>query len=429
MRLSGRIAAAAEVLADMESRHRPAADALRDWGMSHRFAGAGDRSAIGNLVYDALRRRLSIGWRMGGDTAWHLAVGAAVFEWGEDPRSLNAQFAEDRHAPEAISDDLAAAMEVADLASAPDHVRAEVPEWIAPQFQAAFGEGWVEEGEALATRPPLDVRVNTLKGNRDKAARQLARLGVEPTRLSPVGLRIPPIDGPRRHPNVQTEEAFQRGRIEVQDEGSQLCALLAGAGPGEQVLDFCAGAGGKTLALAARMENRGQVFAFDADRNRLAPIFERLKRAGARNVQVRSPAAGGLDDLIGRMDRVLLDAPCSGTGVWRRRPDTKWRLTADSLKNRMGEQDSVLRDGARYVRPGGTLAYATCSMLPIENEERIAAFLQDHPDFEAVSVRDAWSGIVPHSATPPPLRGPFLVLTPFRTHTDGFFLAFLRRRS
>lgn len=428
MRLSGRIAAAAEVLADMETRHRPAADALRDWGVSHRFAGAGDRSAIGNLVYDALRRRLSIGWRMGGDSAWHLAVGAAVFEWGQDPRALNAEFAGDRHAPALLPEDVLAHIETADLASAPDHVRADVPEWLAPHLEAAFGLGWPEEGEALASRPPLDLRVNTLKGERDKVARQLARLGAEPTPLSPVGLRVPPIEGPRRHPNVETEEAFQRGRIEIQDEGSQLCALLTGALPGEQVLDFCAGAGGKTLALAARMDNRGQVFAFDVDRNRLAPIFERLKRAGARNVQVRSPGSGGLDDLAGRMDRVLVDAPCSGTGVWRRRPDTKWRLTPDSLKNRTAEQDFVLRDAARFVRPGGVLAYATCSLLPVENEERVAALLEASPEFRAVSVHEAWTAVLPGASAPPPLREPFLTLTPKRSGTDGFFLALLQRQ-
>ena len=164
-----------------------------------------------------------------------------------------------------------------------------------------LGEDWIAEAQALADRPPLDLRVNTLKADRDKAARQLARLGVQPTPLSPVGLRIPPIEGPRRHPNVQAEEAFQRGRVEVQDEGSQLCALLTGAKPGEQILDFCAGAGGKTLALAARMENRGQIFAYDSDRNRLAPIFERLKRADVRNVQV-SPAGAGVAGRSRRAD-------------------------------------------------------------------------------------------------------------------------------
>src|SRR5687768_11504734 len=398
MRLSGRIAAAIEVLADMEARHRPVAEALRDWGLSHRFAGSGDRAAIGNLVYDALRRRASIAWRLAGDTPWHLAVGAAIFEWSLSPEALNAAFNDDRHAPAQIADDLLGRLAAADLSTAPAHIRADLPEWLAPQFAAAFAADWPEEGAALAGRPPLDLRVNTLKAGRDKVAHQLARLGAEPTPLSPVGLRVPPGDGPRRHPNVQAEDAFQRGRIEVQDEGSQICAILTGAGPGEQVLDFCAGAGGKTLALAARMDNRGQVFAYDFDRNRLAPIFERLKRAGARNVQVRSPAPGALDDLVGRMDRVLVDAPCTGTGVWRRRPDAKWRVTPEALDKRRTEQDAVLIDAARYVRPGGVLAYATCSVLPSENSERVAGFLANNPDFRPVAASEAWSPALPNVA-------------------------------
>jgi 16S rRNA (cytosine967-C5)-methyltransferase len=211
MRLSGRIAAAIEVLADIEARRRPVADALRDWGLSHRFAGSGDRAGIGNLVYDALRRRSSIAWRMGGDTPRDLGVGAAIFAWGLAPAELNAGFAEDAHAPESIGPERLAAIAAADLASAPDHVRADVPEWLAPHFDAAFGAEWVAEGEALAGRPPLDLRVNTLRAERDKVGRQLARLGAEPTRLSPVGLRIAPVDGPRRHPNVQAEEASSGG--------------------------------------------------------------------------------------------------------------------------------------------------------------------------------------------------------------------------
>jgi len=428
MRLAGRIAAAIEVLADIEARRRPVADALRDWGLSHRFAGAGDRAAIGNLVYDALRRRASIAWRIGGDTPWHLAVGAALFEWGLDPQKLNADFAEDRHAPRPIPEETIRSVEAADLGTAPAAIRADVPDWIAPHLEAALGPDWIAEGVALAGRPPLDLRVNTLKANRDKALRQLANLGAEPTRYSPVGLRIAPVDGPRRHPNVQAEEAFRRGRVEVQDEGSQLCALLASPEPGGQVLDLCAGAGGKTLAIAARMGNRGQVFAYDADRNRLAPIYERLTRAGTRNVQVRAPGAGVLDDLAGRMDAVLVDAPCTGTGIWRRRPDSKWRLAPESVQNRVAEQDAVLQAAARFVRPGGTLAYATCSLLAAENGERITEFTRAHPDFAAVPVDGIWRQSLPESPVPPGVAGKML-LTPHRSGTDGFFLAVLRRRS
>jgi 16S rRNA (cytosine967-C5)-methyltransferase len=177
------------------------------------------------------------------------------------------------------------------------------------------------------------------------------------------------------------------------------------------------------------MENRGQIFAFDADRNRLAPIYERLKRAGARNVQVRPPAAGALDDLAGRMSRVLVDAPCSGTGIWRRRPDAKWRITPDAIEKRTAEQDQVLSAAARYVKPGGVLAYATCSLLASENSERIAAFLAAHEAFEPVGMREAWRRSLPGVNVPAAaLEETSLLLTPRRTGTDGFFLALLRRR-
>jgi 16S rRNA (cytosine967-C5)-methyltransferase len=340
MRLAGRLAAAIEVLADLETRHRPASEALKDWGLSHRFAGSGDRAAIGNLVYDALRKRSSIAWRMGGETPWHLALGAAIFEWGEKPESLNAAFAGDRYAPSPLPEPFVAA----DLADASDHVRADIPAWLGPHFAAAFGAGWVAEGEALARRPPLDLRVNTLKAEREKVMRRLARFDVSPTPYSPVGLRIPPVVGFHRHPNLQAEEAFQRGRFEVQDEGSQLLALLVGAKPGEQVLDLCAGAGGKTLAPAATMENRGQIYATDSDKNRIAPIFERLRRAGARNVQVRAEP-DSLGNLVGEMDRVLVDAPCTGTGVWRRRPDAKWRPRREVARDARGARKAPRRAG------------------------------------------------------------------------------------
>jgi len=427
MRLPGRIAAAAEVLAEMETRHRPASEALKDWGLSHRFAGAGDRAAIGNLVHDGLRRRLSIAWRMGGDTPWHLAVGAAVFESGLDPAALSAGFADDPHAPASIPDATLMRLRTADLAEAPPHVQADLPEWIAPYFEGAFGADWIAEGKALSGRPPLDLRVNTLKADREKAARQLAALGAVPTPYSPVGLRIPPIEGARRHPHVQAEEAFQRGRIEVQDEGSQLLALLVGARPGEQVLDFCAGAGGKTLALAAGMQNRGQIFATDVDKSRLAPIFDRLRRAGARNVQVRPGGPGALGDLAGRMDRVLVDAPCTGVGVWRRRPDSKWRVTPEALRRRTAEQEAVLAEAARFVRPGGVLVYATCSLLPPENGGRIAAFLAAHPEFRALPMTEVWKTALP-DVSPPigALQETSLLLSPRRSGTDGFFVAALR---
>jgi 16S rRNA (cytosine967-C5)-methyltransferase len=424
---AARIAAAIEVLGDIETRRRPVGDALKDWGLSHRFAGAKDRSAIGNLVYDALRWRLSSAFVLGADTSRALVLGTVVRHWGYTPDQLADLFTASPHAPDPLTDGESARLSEPDLERAPHYVRADIPEWLAPRLERAFGAGWVEEGAALALRPPLDLRANRLKADRAKVLKGLEKFAAAETPFAPDGLRIAATTGDGRHPNVIVEPAFQKGWFEVQDEGSQLAALLTGAQPGKQVLDLCAGAGGKTLALAAMMGNKGQIHATDSDRTRLAPIFERLKRAGARNVQVRE-ARASLDDLVGRMDVVLIDAPCTGTGVWRRRPDAKWRLTERALAERIAEQDALLASAVRYLKPGGRLVYVTCSLLPDEDGDRIAAFRAVHPEFHAVPPAEMIAAAaIPGLGEAALVGDAGLMLTPRRTGTDGFFIATLRR--
>lgn len=428
MRLPGRLSAAIAVLADVESRKRPVSEALKAWGLNNRFAGAGDRAAIGNLVYDALRRRASHAALMGSDSPRALVLAVAVRDWGEDPAALNESFAGDNHAPEALSgEELARAVgQLAD--DTPGFVLADVPEWLAPSLERGFGDNWIAEGQDMAGRPSLDLRTNTLKSTRERVMKSLARFTPRETALSPLGVTMKA--GPRdaRVPNVTTDEGYLKGWFEVQDQGSQIVAALAGAQPGEQVLDLCAGAGGKTLALAAAMMNKGQIFAYDSDRNRLAPIYDRLKRNGARNVQVRAPQPGALDDLVGKMDRVVIDAPCTGTGTWRRRPDTKWKLTPELLAQRMGEQAAILEEGKRYLKPGGVLVYITCSILPEENDEQIAGFLAENPGFASVMPDDMWAAAF-GTALPSGLatgQGG-IALTPRLSGTDGFYFNALRR--
>lgn len=427
---AARLAAAIEVLGDIERRHRPVSEALRDWGVSHRFAGSKDRAAIGNIVYDALRWRASSQWVMGEETPRATVLATVGRHWNLGGDRLVAMIEGDPHAPPQLTTAERALIDLADLGAAPPHVRADIPAWLAPRFERAFGESWVEEGAGLALRPPLDLRVNRLKAERDKVRAALAQFGAAETPLSSDGLRIAPTEGDSRHPNVQVEPGFQKGWFEVQDEGSQVAALMAAAKPGEQILDLCAGAGGKTLAMAAAMANKGQVFATDSDRARLAPIFDRLKRAGTRNVQVR-PAGAELGDLAGKMDAVMLDVPCTGTGTWRRRPDAKWRLSERALGDRIADQSRLLDQAVRYLKPGGRLVYITCSMLPDEDGDQIAAFLARHKDFRIeppAALIDA-SGL-PDSAkeTLRPTVGDFgLMLTPRRTATDGFYVAVLRR--
>lgn len=428
MRLPGRLSAAIEVLAEIEARHRPVSEALKAWGLNNRFAGAGDRAAIGNLVYDALRRRASHAWSMGEETPRALVLSVAVRDWGHDPQELAALFADDAHAPSALSADEMARLTAPDpLADASAHVRADLPEWTLPGLGALFGDDLVAEGQAMAARPPLDLRANTLKSSRERVVKALARFHPEEAHAAPEGVRIAAGTRDSRTPNVQTDEAFLKGWFEVQDFGSQIVALLVGVKPGEQVLDLCAGAGGKTLALAASMQNKGQIFAHDSDRARLAPIYDRLKRAGVRNVQVRPPGEGVLADLEGKLDRVVIDAPCTGAGTWRRRPDAKWKLTAEQLAARVDEQRAILTEGARYVKPGGVLAYITCSIFPEENAKQVEAFVAAHPEYAIVPGSGLWHHHVAGAARARFLPEGGLQLTPHTTGTDGFYFAMLRR--
>ena len=228
----------------------------------------------------------------------------------------------------------------------------------------------------MASRAPLDLRVNTLKAKREKVLRSLAHLNAKETPWSPLGLRIE-LGADARNPGIHAEEDFIKGGIEVQDEGSQLAALFSAAKPGEQVIDLCAGAGGKTLALAAMMGGKGRLIATDRDKRQLAPIHERLSRAGVHNAEVRAPKgeAEPLADIKASADLVVIDAPCSGTGTWRRNPDAKWRMRPGALEIRLKDQIEVLDRASAMVKAGGRIAYITCSVLPAENSEQVQRFI------------------------------------------------------
>ena len=369
---AARVSAAIEVTADIETRRRPAADALKDWGLAHRFAGSSDRAAIAGLVYDALRRRSSSAWLMHEETPRAVLIGMLRRERSLDVEQISALCNGTRFAPAPLTQTEREALAGAALADAPASVLGDYPEWLDPHFARVFGDERAAEGAALASRAPLDLRVNTLKGERDEILAKLAHLSAEPTRWSPIGMRIR-LSADAKSPAVHAEPAFLKGAAEIQDEGSQLAALFAGAMPGEQVVDLAAGAGGKTLALAALMENHGQIYATDIDKRQLAPIHERILRAGAHNIQVRTPRgdADVLADLAGRIDLALIDAPCTGTGAWRRNPDAKWRVRPGALAQRVKQQAALLDRAAGLVKPGGRIAYVTCSVLAEENDDQV----------------------------------------------------------
>jgi 16S rRNA (cytosine967-C5)-methyltransferase len=426
-----RLSAAIEVLTAIESERRPAPDALKAWGLAHRFAGSGDRAAIAGLVYDALRRRASSAFLMAEDGPRAVLLGMLKRERGLDVDAIARLADGSRFAPAPLSDDERRRLETGDPAVVPPHVAGDYPEWLDPQFAQSFGDERAEEGAALASRAPLDLRVNLLKGERDGAASTLPDLAPEPTRWSASGLRIT-LAADAKAPPVHAELAFLKGVVEVQDEGSQLAALFVDAKPGEQVLDLCAGAGGKTLALAAIMQNKGQIFATDQDKRRLAPIHDRLKRSGARNVQVRTPKSigGELDDLAGRMDAVLIDAPCTGTGAWRRNPDAKWRMRPGALEQRMKDQSEVLDRAVPFLKPGGRIIYITCSVLEDENGGQVRAFLGRHPEFAVMPPAEIARPLGERAFLfnkAARLGSEGLLMTPRRTETDGFFVSILRR--
>jgi len=429
---SARLSAAIEVLAEIEARRRPVADALKDWGLSHRFAGSGDRAAIAGLVYDALRRKSSAAWLMGEATPRASLLGMLRRERGLDAQAMAALCNGSRHAPPPLSDREAAALAHDALTGAPAHIEGDYPEWLDSHLARVFGDERAAEGAALASRAPLDLRVNTLAAERDQPLAKLEHLNAAPTRWSPIGIRIR-LAAEAKSPAIHAEPVFLKGQIEIQDEGSQLAALLADAKPGEQVVDLCAGAGGKTLALAAAMENRGQIYATDLDKRRLAPIHARLERAGARDVQVRTPTGRGdiLADLAGRADLVMIDAPCTGTGAWRRNPDAKWRIRPGALAERLNEQQAVLERAATLVKSGGRIAYVTCSVLAEENNDQVGSFLARHPDFSVEKPADVAKVLGERAylfARAALISDQGLLMTPRRTDTDGFFVSMLRRR-
>jgi 16S rRNA (cytosine967-C5)-methyltransferase len=422
---SARLSAAIEVLADIESRRRPAPDALKDWGLARRYAGSSDRAAVASLVYDALRRRASAGWLLGADTPRAVLLGALRLGHGLAVDAIDALCSGERFAPEPLSVAERERLSSDAVADAPVHVAADLPEWLIPSLSRAFGDDLVGEARAFADRAPLDLRTNALKTDRDAAARNLAHLSPVLTPWSPWGLRIATReDG--RGPHIASEPAFLDGLIEIQDEGSQLAALLARPAPGERAVDLCAGGGGKTLALAAAMGDEGRVYATDLDPRRLAPIHARLQRAGARSVEVRTPRgrADAVADLDGTADLVLVDAPCTGSGTWRRNPDAKWRVRPGSLAARIKDQAAVLDRAAALLRPGGRIVYVTCSVLPEENDDAVAALLARRPELKVTDAVDVIGAAgLDGLAEAVRVTTSGIQMTPLRTGTDGFYVA------
>src|SRR6201986_2463497 len=428
---AARISAAIELIGTIETQRIPAAQALKEWGTSHRFAGSGDRAAISGLIWDVLRRYASSAWIMDDDSARSRVLGMLKLERGMDIETIAALCDASRFAPEPLSEAERSALTSRTLDSAPAHIAGDYPEWLDGYLAQAFGDDGGAEAVAMAGRGRLDLRVNPLRGKHEKVLSSLAHLGAKPTPWSPLGLRIT-LGADARNPGLHAEEVFIRGAVEVQDEGSQLAALFSAAKPGEQVIDLCAGAGGKTLALAAMMQGKGRLIATDHDKRQPAPIHERLSRAGAANAGGAGPKGPNdtLTDIHASADLVLIDAPCTGTGTWRRNPDAKWRMRPGALEVRLKDQAEVLDRAAGMVKAGGRTAYLTCSVLPPENGEQVKAFVARHPEFSIVPPDETASVLWDKAEefAEAALESPEgWLMTPRRTGTDGFFVSVLKK--
>ena len=426
---AARLSGAIELLAAIETDPRRPADAIaNDFFRARRFIGGSDRRAVADRAWSVLRGRRRLAWWLGRAPAPatpRLLVAASLLLQGWTLDGVGKSFSGGKFGPSALRPEEAAGLRLLeghtlDHPDMPDAVRLEVPDWLLPSLLARFGADLAAEMAALAEPAPLDLRVNLLKATREQAQASLAAEGVAatPTPLSPWGLRVP-----GRRP-VTAGRTFQEGLVEIQDEGSQLVAALVGAQPEMRVADWCAGAGGKTLAMAMTMQNRGHIAACDVSAARLDGAVRRLRRAGVHNVErhLVEPGDKWAKRRAGSFDRVLVDAPCTGIGTWRRNPDSRLKLSARDLAELQDKQAAILGQAARLVRNGGRLVYATCSLLTEENEAQVQSFLAARPEFAVVPLTRVWE-----LPGPPPCPGPFLTLTPLRHGTDGFFAAVLER--
>ncbi|MBT4463114.1 MAG: RsmB/NOP family class I SAM-dependent RNA methyltransferase [Rhodospirillaceae bacterium] len=433
---AARISATIELLDLIDSSDAPADGVIRAYFRKRRYAGSKDRRSVTTRVFDIIRHRARLDWwlasaagEMEPNGRGRTLAGLALID-AEQSETIAALFDGQGHNPARLSDDETTLL--GNIAGKPIHhdaigeaVLCELPDFLYQPLKALWGDNCRAEMDALNAPAEVDVRVNLARVTREQARTSLARdnIETEPTPLSPVGLRL------KQRGNLDATKAFRQGLIEVQDEGSQLIALLTGAKPGMTIVDSCAGAGGKTLALADAMglqggsEAKGRLVACDISAKRLARMDERIERAGAGAIERHVLKETG-DTLSIAADRVLVDAPCSGVGAWRRHPEARWRLTPERLAELMALQDRVLDDAAKWGKPGGRLLYATCSLLPAENIDRVADFLKRHDDFQTLQISDVWTETID---TPCPSGGTALSLSPKSTGTDGFYCAVLER--
>jgi 16S rRNA (cytosine967-C5)-methyltransferase len=429
MRPAAQVQASIELLDEIHQTGYPADRLMAQYFRANRYIGSKDKAAISEHIYTVLRNRLSYSYLLNkagitDDSRFLMAV--MLLQQGQ---SLDSLFDGQKHSPVAFASSTLSQLEAIrfeQLDEAPDHVQLNVPEWIASQLKAALGDSFGFEMQAANERAHTDIRVNLLRSTVAQTQHMLAKANyaAEACELSPWGLRF------KHRVALFGLDIFRQGWFEVQDEGSQILALASQAKPGEKIVDFCAGAGGKTLAMAAMMKNKGSIYACDVHSKRLKQLKKRVVRAGADNVrihQLTSEHDKWVKQHKGIADTVLIDAPCTGTGTWRRSPDSRWNLKPEDLQNLIELQQSILQSASRLVKPGGQILYATCSLLNEENELQIEQFLKNNSSFELGDLAIV-ELMEPHKAKVD-YQNHQLRLYPGRSGTDGFFVCALRLKS
>ena len=418
MKDESRIEASIELLSEIEESNLPADVISTQYFRARRYIGSKDRRRISEIVFAIIRNRLLIR-HLAGEKSYTPRLAVMIYLIALEKESkddVDALFSGDHHAPEQMDTrefEIIKQLSIDDINDLPENIRFSIPDWAFTRINEYF-EKPRKEFAALNQAASLDLRVNTLKSNYNDVCAKLKEYEFEFGRgkYSPWCIRMP------RGKNLSDSEIYRDGMIEVQDEGSQLIAVLVDAKPGDSVFDMCAGAGGKTLAIGAMMQNKGRLIAGDINDGRLDQLTARAKRAGLTNLEKRytgSKDKKWIKRQEANFDKVLLDVPCTGTGTWRRNPDLKWRFNESDLQEIMKKQKSILGFGAKLVKPGGRLVYSTCSIMRDENETQIEKFLEQNPDFSLFDI----SGMIPG------LEGPYLRLTPAQHQTDGFFGAVL----
>lgn len=426
---SARIASTIDLFSIVLDKHAPMDVTARDWFRARKFIGSKDRAEIADRLYRIMRHRARYQWWLEQNNldfnARNLVITDCAFH--DDKAEERLFSGGGKYAAEGLNSDeqtylnMLAGQKI-EHKDMPEAARLEIPDWALDKLKQRFGDGLEQEMLAMQEPAALDIRVNTLLTTKEQAKESLTtdKVEYEDSQYSPFGLRI------KGKPYLAKTKAFHKGWVEIQDEGSQLISLLCDAKPGMRVMDYCAGGGGKTLALAAMMENKGSIVAADIDKRRLEKGKKRYRKAGVHNVEMKPLEDEQVKKWFKRQketfDVVLVDAPCSSSGTWRRNPDIRWHFYGPSLDEILTLQTQILEKVAKCVKPGGKLVYATCSLFTQENEEQVERFLSSHPDYSLIPLSKAWP-----LDTMPPCGEDMMRLSPGQHNTDGFFTAVLQR--